>query len=199
MDFSKGPRSNTPLLEGRLDFSKGPRSNTPLKQGSLEISNCPRSMGGGPGRRGGGYKDPRISVFVRNTLFRLFRFCICAQVRGLIAGLVINNQWRSLLHSSSHPTIPVCGIHCHIPRHRPNATVGFTAKAEAAVDAARCRPAPCRSQQDSSQKVTEVGCFGRLYKYFIVRNQSAEPVNEDGCLGCLRFRSSLCETKAPNP
>ena len=26
---------------------------------------------------------------------------------------------------SSHPTIPVCGIHCHIPRHRPkcNASV----------------------------------------------------------------------------
>ena len=77
--------------------------------------------------------------------------------------------------------------------------VGFTAKAEAAVDAARCRPPPCGSQQDSSQKATEVGCLSRLYKYFIMRNHSAEPVNEDGCLGCLRFRSSLCETKAPNP
>ena len=117
--------------------------------------------------------------------------------------------------------------------------VGFTAKAEAAVDAARCRPAPCRSQQDSSQKVTEVGCLGRLYKYFIMRNQSAEPVRlfrlfiydrefeREGVWLSLyvnskrkplqeRYttgpyardppwatgrisRSSLCETKAPNP
>ena len=39
----ESPRSNPPLLEGRLDFPKSPRSNPPLPEGRLDFPKSPRS------------------------------------------------------------------------------------------------------------------------------------------------------------
>ena len=62
MDFSKNPRSNPPLLEGRLDLLKGRRSTPPLLEGPLEISNRPRSMGGGSKKKGAGVLKYKVTL-----------------------------------------------------------------------------------------------------------------------------------------